>query len=108
MGQLILNANTNSDKPTPEFAVFDTNELNALIERYSNAVDWKGDQSILSLRISTLPECYFSDESGSNLEADIDYVNWHQTITDINQNGLVVIFVHSDDGSELFFEYNAK
>lgn len=108
MSQVILEAQTNSNNAIPEFAVFDKEELNTLISRYTKAADWDGDKSLLSLKVSTLPEYRFSDESGNDVEFCQDLAKWEQVVTDVNHKGLVAIFAHTEDGSELFFEYSAK
>lgn len=105
MGQIILEANTNSNQEVPEFAVFNGKELDAIVERYSHAVNWGGDNSLLSVKVNTLPECQFSDESGTPIELSKSLEGWEQVVTDVSEKGLFVIFVHNQDGSELFFEY---
>ena len=108
MANVILSAETNSNQLTPEYASFDEVELQAIISQYAKVIDWSNEKSILCVSVSTLPDCEFCDEQGDLItqdEAD-NLAKWEQNVTDVSATGLSVIFSHSEDGTELFFEYN--
>lgn len=102
MKTVILDSHTNSDRSVPEQAKFDVQELDGLINKYKSLLDWAGLTEVLSIKISALPDCEFQDENGGDWNDD---EKWSQIVTDVNDKGVTIIFVHDATGDELYFEY---
>jgi len=107
MNNIILEAKTNSSRLTPEAAVFDESELNLMVEKYNSIVNFESNKSVLSIKINDVPLCAFSRSDGCEMEEpDLEY--WEPVATDLSSDKLTMIFVHSHDGSELFFQYTIQ
>jgi len=102
MSNIKLVSHTNSNREIPACAEVIQSELDALINKYTSVLDYADLPEVISLKISTLPECYLLDEDGNEWDSDEP---WMQTVTDINDKGLNIVFVHDHTGDELFFNY---
>lgn len=103
--RLSLQAQTNSDDITPEYALFNPIELDHLIEKAKAILDW-GDTSIKYIAIVQDVECDFIDGDG---DVNNDrYPQWSPSVLHVNQYGVNIVFEHHDSGHEMFFEYAPK
>lgn len=103
MSKVILLSQTNSNRDIPAKAEFIKAELDQLISEYGSLIDWENSKGVLSLKISTLPECFLQDEDGNDWDGD---EVWEQTVSDVSNTGINIIFIHAHTGDELFFEYS--
>lgn len=106
-----LESQTNSCRAVPAYALVDPSELNPMIEwagkiiqSTKDTMPWDEHARIHSLKLSTLPLCEFRSADGNEWEGS----RWEQIVTDVSSDGATLIFVHSDTGDELFFEYQPK
>jgi hypothetical protein len=103
MSQLItLGSQTNSNHHVPVGAQVNPKELDALIDKVSKAINWALLPSAASVKLSEYPLCSFVDEEGQDWEWDEP---WDQTVANVSQNGVDIVFVHEHSGHELFFSY---
>ncbi|MFD3435263.1 hypothetical protein [Alteromonas macleodii] len=99
MLSVTLESKTNSESDIPDKGQFNRRELDELIEEYSPIFE---THKILSVNILTLPTYDFLHADGSLWD---EHDHWEQTITQVSQNGVTLLFAHSLSGDELFFEY---
>lgn len=100
---ILLEARTNSHLDIPAFGKFDKDQLDEYISIFGKAVNWMVDH-VLSVDVSALPDFEFIEEGDEVWDND-ESNNWGQTLTSITPNSATMLFVHSDTGDELFFEY---
>ncbi len=103
MSQLItLGSQTNSNHHVPVGAQVNPTELDALIDKVSSAINWSLLPSATAVKLSEYPLCSFVDEDGEDWEWDEP---WDQTVVNVSQNGVDIVFVHEHSGHEMFFSY---
>ncbi len=103
--RLSLQAQTNSDDITPEYALFNPKELDQLIEKAKAILDW-GDASIKYIAIVQDVECDFIDGDG---DVNNDrYPQWSPSVLHVNQYGVNIVFERHNSGHELFFQYDPQ
>jgi hypothetical protein len=102
MSNLKLVGKTDSNRATPACAEVIQSELDALLLKYASVLDFADLPEVVSLQVSTLPECCLLDEEGNEWRSDEP---WLQTITDVNDKGLNIVFEHNHTGDKLLFEY---
>ena len=99
---MILEAKTNSNRCTPEAMTVNQEQLDNLIEKFAPHFH-DSAYDIQSVNTFDEPDCSFTDSNGEVCDSEIS--QWEHVNTMVGKDSVTVVYVHTEDGSELFCEY---